>query len=194
MRCALCARIDSRSICDRCRDDIVYAPRDVVSGTGPVSRRASVARYEGRAAQAVQRLKYHRVTSHARALGDAMAELAAETGLDQVQAVIPVPIHPSRARVRGFNQSDLLAEAFSHVRPRLLMRTRPTRPQVGLTIADRLDNLRDAFTASPEVAGMTVLLLDDVTTSGGTAEECARTLLRAGAVDVYLVTYASGDV
>lgn len=192
MRCALCGRIDREPICARCDDEIPRIPPEYVSQTGPVSRRAAVAEYDGRAAQAVQRLKYNRVTSHARRMGDEMARVAAKTGLDQVHAVVPVPIHPTRLCLRGFNQSDLLAESFAEVRKDLLRRIRATRPQVGLTIVDRLDNLRGAF-AARDVVGLTILLLDDVTTSGGTAVECARTLREAGAIDVYLLTYAIGE-
>lgn len=192
MRCALCGRIDPEPICARCDDQIERMPPEYVALSGPLSRRAGVASYEGRGAQAVQRLKYNRVTSHARRLGEEMAKVAQVTGLDQVHAVVPVPIHPTRRCMRGFNQSDLLAEAFANVRKDLLRRTRATRPQVGLTIADRLDNLRGAF-AAQGVSGMTILLLDDVTTSGGTAIECAQTLRAAGATDVYLLTYAVGQ-
>lgn len=192
MRCALCGRIDPEPICARCDDEIERVPVEYVATPGPLSRRAAVANYEGRAAQAVQRLKYNRVTSHAWRMGEAMAEVASATGLDRAHAVIPVPIHPTRRCLRGFNQSDLLAEPFSDVRKDLLKRTRATRPQVGLNIVDRLDNLRGAF-AARGVEGMTILLLDDVTTSGGTAIECARTLREAGAVDVYLLTYAVGE-
>lgn len=159
---------------------------------GPLTRRAACMDYTGRAAQAVRRLKYERVTSHAALMSCQMAELAELTGLDLADAVIPVPIHWTRRCLRGFNQAELLAEAFSRVQPELLRRIRPTRPQVGLSTDERLHNLQGAFVAEEHVKGQSILLLDDVTTSGGTALECARTLLERGAREVSLITYAAG--
>jgi len=172
---------------------MIRLPVDIASDEGPVSRRGSVMRYEGRAAQAVQRLKYERVTSHAAWMASQMAEFAEKTGLDRVDVVVPVPIHWSRRNWRGFNQADLLAAPLPKVRTDLLKRIRATRPQVGLTTDDRLTNLSGAFEASPECRGLSVLLVDDVTTSGGTARECAKTLRAQGALEVFLVTFAAGD-
>lgn len=192
-KCALCATIDSDPVCEACREAMLRLPAEVTAEDGPVRRRASVMRYEGRAAQAVQRLKYERVTSHATWMASQIASLAELTGLDRVDAVVPVPIHWSRRNWRGFNQADLLAESLPAVRHDLLKRIRATRPQVGLTTDDRLTNLTGAFEASPECSGLSILLVDDVTTSGGTAKECAKTLLAQGALEVFLITFAAGD-
>lgn len=192
-KCALCATIDADPVCEACREAMLRLPAEVTAEDGPVSRRASVMRYEGRAAQAVQRLKYERVTSHAAWMAAQIGQLAELTGLDTVDAVVPVPIHWSRRNWRGFNQADLLAENLPAVRRDLLKRIRATRPQVGLTTDDRLTNLTGAFEASPECRGCSILLVDDVTTSGGTAKECAKTLLAQGALEVFLITFAAGD-
>lgn len=193
MKCALCATLGDDPVCIQCQQSMERWPLDVVVEDALVSRRAAVAHYHGRAAQAVQRLKYERVTSHARWMSEQMAELAQQTGLDQVDVVVPVPIHRLRRNWRGFNQAELLAEALPSVRLDLLRRVRATRPQVGLSTDDRLRNLEGAFEAAEAVRGLSILLLDDVTTSGGTAKECARTLRSAGAVEVFLLTFASGD-
>ena len=108
--------------------------------------------------------------------------------------VIPVPLHLTRLRWRGFNQSLILARAIGRrlntsVDPWLLSRTRPTRPQTQLSREDRRANVQGAFrvNTSALVKGKRLLLVDDVYTSGATVEECARTLYQneARSVDVF---------
>lgn len=114
-----------------------------------------------------------------------------------LQRVIPVPLHRSRLRQRGFNQAVLLGNALSQqlslpMLPDTLIRTRPTRPQIELTATERFFNVKNAFTvARPEaVAGKRILLLDDVMTTGSTMNECARELKKAGAEFVVAMTIA----
>ena len=116
-------------------------------------------------------------------------------GADSITAIVPVPLHEARLRERGYNQAELIADALGAavgrpVRPQLMIRTRNTRPQVSLTGAQRAENVRNAFRLSLPlpVEGVRVLLVDDVYTTGATLEECARTLLRAGAETVSAVT------
>ena len=108
--------------------------------------------------------------------------------------VIPVPLHLTRLRWRGFNQSLILARAIGQhintpVDPWLLSRTRPTSPQTKLSREERRANVRGAFRMNtPALAkGKRFLLVDDVYTSGATVEECARTLYQneARSVDVF---------
>ncbi|MCX7801061.1 MAG: ComF family protein [Fimbriimonadales bacterium] len=142
--------------------------------------------YEGRAGQAVRRLKYERATALGAPMAALLAQAAGRMGLDRVDAIVPVPIHFLRRCSRGFNQSELLCEGFDRtkVRPDLLRRVRSTRPQVGLSREQRSRNLRGAFRASPAVEGLRVLLVDDVLTGGFTMRECASTLIAAGAAGV----------
>ena len=114
------------------------------------------------------------------------------------QAVIPVPIHPSRRRERGFNQAELLAEdlaAYLQI-PCLgqaLLRTKKTLPQKILSPQKRAENLREAFAAGQIPAGLCrVLLVDDIYTTGATLEACSRVLLASGIREVYTLTLFIG--
>lgn len=119
--------------------------------------------------------------------------------------IIPVPLHSSRFRERGFNQAWLmirnwprLAEKFhtdfseTEVRRNVLLRTRKTRPQAGLGKKEREENIRGAFCAAKgeNVQGKRILLVDDVFTTGATVNECARVLLESGAESVDALTLA----
>ncbi len=135
-----------------------------------------------------------------RMLGEAIAKLELELPASGV-VLIPVPLHCSKRRQRGFNQAELTARAAvqnSAQRNRfrlcegVLVRKRETASQVGLTSHQRRENLRGAFgVAKPElVKGREVLLVDDVYTTGSTVSECSRVLRRAGATKVWVATIA----
>ena len=112
----------------------------------------------------------------------------------RADALIPVPIHRSRLRKRGFNQAEVLARRLSKhlgipVRKDILRRTKKTEAQKNLGWEGRQKNLMKAVEASPLPAGIRrVILVDDIYTSGATAEACARALLKAGASVVYVAT------
>jgi ComF family protein len=102
---------------------------------------------------------------------------------------IPVPLHPKRQQERGFNQAALLASSFSGrtklpMQETWLTRNRETASQATLSAEERRQNITDAFTASPEVAGRRLLVIDDVTTTGATLTACAHALRKAGAMHV----------
>ncbi|HLG94359.1 MAG TPA: ComF family protein, partial [candidate division Zixibacteria bacterium] len=114
-------------------------------------------------------------------------------------ALVPVPLHWTRKWSRGFNQSAILARAVSKtaglpVWP-ALRRVKRTRDQTRLSREKRLANVRGAFRVTKEVEGKNLLLLDDVTTTGATLEECRRVLAEAGAAQVSsaVVAMASED-
>ncbi len=151
--------------------------------------------YGGALAQALHRLKYLGDEAMAVPLGRRMARAAA--GLPCPEIIVPVPLHPTRLREREFNQSNLLAAEIGRIleipsRDGILLRTRWTDPQVALDRRERAKNLRGAFAVSrPDpVSGRSVLLVDDVYTTGATARECAATLKRAGAAFVSVLTLA----
>lgn len=114
---------------------------------------------------------------------------------EPVQAVIPVPIHQERREERGYNQSELLAESFCRavnlpLRAEWLYRWRVTPSQVGLSAAERQLNVADAFRVNGPVLGQTILLIDDVYTTGATLQACADELARNGARRVYALSLA----
>jgi ComF family protein len=145
--------------------------------------------YEGPLMTAIHELKYAKKTYLVRSLGPLLASYAAGwlgNPADKI-LVMPVPLHPRRLRERGFNQSLLLARhAASTLNADLdylsLRRTRFTQPQTRLTSDERKKNVRRAFgvVESRGLKGRTVLLVDDVATTGSTLNECARVLKKAG--------------
>jgi ComF family protein len=112
--------------------------------------------------------------------------------------LVPVPLHPKRLRHREFNQSLIIARTLGQIYrlpllPDLLLRVRPTSPQVELHRKDRAGNVRGAFQIRrgvPDLEGKHLILVDDVLTTGATVNECARILKKAGVEKVYVVTLA----
>jgi ComF family protein len=163
--------------------------------------------YTGKLRQAVLRLKFGGDDRLGIRLGERLAptwEALPQGGEFGAPLIVPVPLHPSRRRERGFNQSELLAAglvralkrqsggALPRVAKACLHRKRATPPQTGLSVAARRENLRGAFeVAKPEeVRGRAVVLVDDVMTTGATLSACARALKRAGAMQVMGLTLA----
>jgi ComF family protein len=170
----------------------------------PYRRIYGAAVYAGAVEEAVKLLKFSGKTRLARPLGEAMAGFAEEEiDCAAYDCLIPVPLHRIRERDRGFNQSRLLAQAILPLFPNArldesLRRIRPTFVQSRITDPrERAANVRGAFAVEGDrVEGKTVLLVDDVVTSGGTILECARALRRArvAAVDVFAAALACSGV
>ncbi|MEF9938538.1 MAG: ComF family protein [Clostridium sp.] len=114
-------------------------------------------------------------------------------------AMLPVPVHPSRMRRRGFNQAEILAKGLGRgldlpVYTNVLLRNKKTEPQKILGPSERLKNLEKAFTAEAIPDGISrVILIDDIYTTGSTIEACARTLKRAGIKKVYFFAICIGQ-
>jgi ComF family protein len=153
--------------------------------------------FGGPLADAIHALKYGGRPALARPLG---AWLASRTGLPVEALVISVPLGRARRISRGYDQAALLADAVARAsgarRRRLrgaLRRVRETPPQVGRTRAERAQNVAGAFEATAAVAGRDVVLVDDVVTTGATADAAARALRRAGARSVRVLALARAE-
>lgn len=216
-RCQAChARVQDGVLCAACRSAIQPLPPDLCETCGgstdgssvrctrcrvvgsPVNHSHAVGAYEGALREAIHRMKYAGRTALARPLGTMLAEAVLAGGsAPPADAIVPVPLHWWRARMRGFNQSQLLAEAASErlevpVARRALRRVRYTPPQVQLASADREVNMQGAFAAGDltAVRGKHLLLVDDVMTTMATVTECARVLRAAGAEAVTVASVA----
>jgi ComF family protein len=178
----------------------------------PFGRAVAYGSYDGGLRELIHLLKFNGVRPAANVLGRMLAEAitALEPSFEEASlfdagsiAVVPVPLFKAKRRQRRFNQAELIARAAlkfyparAHFQlvPDLLVRTRDTHSQIGLTSHQRRANLRGAFTvaraAKADIKGREVLLVDDVYTTGTTATECARVLRRAGASRVWVATVA----
>jgi ComF family protein len=173
--------------CGRCR-----------RGLSPFAAGASLGPFEGALRILVHELKYRgRRRVAARLAGLLLEESDIRRVLGAGADIVPVPLHPKRRRQRGFNQAELLAAALARgsglaLSPGVLVRRKDTSPQAGLSSAARRRNVAGAFAVRhrSRVMGRTLVLVDDVTTTGATASACARALKDAGAAEVRLVTVA----
>jgi ComF family protein len=164
----------------------------------PFRRARAAAVYADVARRLVHEVKYRDRPDLARVVATAMHR-AGRGLLAECDVIVPVPLYRWRLWQRRFNQAALLSAQLSEMTgvaadPLVLRRIRPTRRQVGLTATQRQANVRGAFQvdadAAARIAGQTVLLVDDVYTSGATAKAATRALLRAGAAAVDVLTFA----
>ena len=220
-RCLVCSQLGESGLCAGCTAQIIpvaapfcavcgqtFAPDD--GGCGDCQRRRpafvrarSMGAYDGVLRHAIHQFKYRDRPQLAAPLGRLLACYAREqaptlNGL-RFDALLAVPMYPVRQRQRGYNQSARLAQVLGSelglpLSSNALIRIRPTRPQVGLSAEARRTNLRGAFAVRQTelVAGKTLLVVDDVVTSGSSLYECSVTLKAAGAAAVYALTLAAG--
>ena len=177
------------TLCGTCQDELPPYQKAVAYGA-----------YNGELRDLIHLLKYDQVHPAASVLGHMLASAIAKLELSGDVLVVPVPLHASKRRQRGFNQAELIAHSalkvVGHQRFQLvtnvLERVRPTAAQIGLTRNQRQENIRGAFKVAhlSKVSGRELLLVDDVMTTGTTAAECARVLRRARAEKVWVATVA----
>ena len=215
VKCVVCGDFQERYLCQACLDQVEpIGPRICDTCGAPSLERAcqqcrehpplfeiarSVGRFEGPLREAVHELKYLGKRPAAHELVELMVAYAVShprlaNGAD---AVIPVPIHPTRERARGFNQADLLAKPLADALelPTLegvLVRTRAGKPQVGLHADERRRNVLGEFEVRRRdaIRDRIIILVDDVFTTGSTADEAARVLMMSGARSVRVFTLA----
>jgi ComF family protein len=180
---------DSTPLCALCRR---VAPR--------FRKAVAYGAYEGALRELLHVFKYQRIRPAAPLLGRLLSQTLATAGVPDSLLVVAVPLAPGKQRVRGFNQAEEIARALMRVHPTggiqldttSLIRSRETVSQTGLTRHQRQANLRGAFavTRPEKLRGQKILLVDDVMTTGATAGECARVLMRAGAGEVFVAAVA----
>ena len=195
--CCLCnkeAVLNSHGLCEKCAETILSSPGFTMNE--PVEDAAAGILYNDAAADIIHRFKYY----GCRYLGKNLASFISLPRDWQADVMIPVPLHSARLKERGYNQSLILAEHIGRkynipVKADLLKRIRNTLMQSLTSRHERRENVRDAFRASKRCAGMNIILVDDVITTGSTAEECAKALKAAGADKVYVIAacYAGGQ-
>jgi len=177
------------TLCGACQDELPPYHKAVAYGA-----------YDAELRELIHLLKYEQVHPAASVLGGMLASAIAKLRLPDDILVMPVPLHASKRRQRGFNQAELIAhcvlktmhaERFQLV-TNALARVKPTVSQIGLTRHQRQENIRGAFKVAhlSKVSGRELLLVDDVMTTGTTAAECARVLQRAGAKKIWVATVA----
>jgi ComF family protein len=194
--CASCgapARGRPAVFCASCLESVEHAPGPVPSPVSTIDVLHVPFLYGGPITRAILRFKHGGLP----ALGSRLADMALDLGAPRApDLLVPVPLHRARLASRGFNQACVIARRVGRllgVRPRLglLVRVRDTPSQGGLSRDGRRANVRGAFAlTSPAAQGRSVLLVDDVWTTGATAGECARILLGAGARSVGVFTLA----
>ena len=151
--------------------------------------------YNGPIREAIHRLKYKGDFGLADTLSEFLIKEIADLKWD-IDMIIPVPLSSGRKDERGYNQAALIGFPiglfFNYAyRPNGLKRIRETISQVGLSREERLINVKNAFEADPKVvAGKSILVVDDVCTTGSTIRACAEALVSAGAAAVYAITVA----
>jgi len=188
-------------LCARCGVEVEAARRECGcrARLKSLTRLRSAVAYEGPVEAAVHRFKYEGWRKLAAPLAQLLAERLAVEGV-AARWIVAVPLHPDRMRQRGFNQAELLA---AQLRTRMalslphgeLIRTRPTPPQVGRDRLRRFENVKDAFAWSGgPLRGESILLIDDVATTGATLDACASALRRAGSGPVTGVSIARVNV
>ncbi|MEA3560581.1 MAG: ComF family protein [Candidatus Omnitrophota bacterium] len=205
LHCQICkVKLDpanTRYLCENCWNKVKkYCRNSSVCDEYFFNKIWSVGKYEGILKECIHLLKYSKKSFIARPLGELMNSFIANyPELKTIDFITPAPLYSAKLRERGFNQSAELAIRISErfnipVSLNNLYRTRYTLSQTGLSRHERLLNVRAAFSVKNNpFLKKRVLLIDDVFTTGATVNECSKTLLKAGAQTVRILTLARGN-
>ena len=222
--CALCLKPldppDPDALCQNCLDRIILrqhpsCPRcalpypldsgpDHLCQTCLLEKRVSfssvttIGHYDGLLRDAIHRFKYRDNIHLDRPLAALLAGLLRRDN-PVFDLIIPIPLHRSKLRQRTYNQSALLARQLAKqlklpLELDLLERSKTAPPQQGLSARDRHINIRDSFKLDHKLSGESILLIDDVMTTGATAREASKVLIKGGASDVHLAVLARASL
>ena len=166
------------------------------------SQARAVALYEGALRENLTDLKYRYRPDLGWALGLLLVEwVKLHRDFQTFDFIIPIPIHRQKLALRGYNQAELLANPLQRylgiaIKNDIIIRDKITESQSGLDRSHRLANINEAFRVADtrDLAGKRILLVDDILTTGATASEASRVLLRGGALDVKVLTLAAGVI
>ncbi len=201
-KCPICEE-PAKGLCPKCTLEAKYAglvyQREGKRQQNNRSFEAAYAvfRYDF-VASAIYHLKYEGKIDYGRTLGRLMWQDAEELLESwELDCILPVPLHVNRRRKRGFNQAQVLAEEISKgikipIFPEMVLRSKDTKPMKDLNALQRQNNLKKAFKLGRnDVKLKTILIVDDIYTTGATTDEISRLLLEAGAAKVYVLTLGS---
>jgi len=207
--CLLCESYlnpNEQIICRQCWQHLPELDRPLISAdmlfrhnqsTLYIDQSFAIYEYDLQIRELIHQMKYRGKQKLAKLFGDRLAEKWLRIEPENVACLIPVPLHRRRYKERGYNQSLLLAEAFSRrtgipVDRNVLIRSRYTQPQAKMTREERLQNVLNAFSVrrSKDIQNIVLGLVDDVVTTGSTVNECARVLRQAGAKFVISISVA----
>lgn len=200
-KCMLCGQIlgEEEEICGQCRNRILLNTAPPRTEKGAFFDKAAAGLwYETDVRKAVQGLKYREKQNYARPLARVMAYAYQHKLQEDVDVITFVPTNPSTLRSRGYNQAELLAKELAKMLDKpclpMLEKTRETRPMHGLRPEARRANVLGAYRLcgdADNVAGLRILLADDILTTGATLSECSRMLKMAGADKVFCICAAA---
>ncbi|RKD23537.1 comF family protein [Caminicella sporogenes DSM 14501] len=221
--CILCNRPIDRdrkySLCDRCFKNIRFIRGKTCTKCGKplnefymydncpecmnnefyFTKAVSCVEYDDISKKIIYELKYNKKRYISYHMAEIMADKFKESFSQNIDVIMPVPLHKSRERERTFNQAYLISKYLARmidksVDNKSLVRVKNTKIQNKLTKEERKSNLEKAFKVvnALNVDGKIILLVDDIFTTGLTADRCSRVLIESGALKVYVLTFATG--
>lgn len=190
-------------VCQKCGKEVISADVeycfDCIRHKRSFEYGRALINYEEHARNSMVKIKYKNKREYLDFYGEAICARYEKQILRMgAEVLVPVPVHPSRKRERGFNQAEILARRIGErlaipLCPSMLTRNKKTMPQKGLDPAGRLENLEKAFLAEESARGVKgIILVDDIYTTGSTMEACTRALKKSGAKKVYFLTICIG--
>lgn len=192
-RCSICG-ISLRAY----RDDKLYLCRDCEVRPKHFEKAVAPLEYSGLSRKLIRDFKYHDELHYKKMFGELMVQEILDSDMENADLVLGVPLSLKKENKRGYNQAKLLSDYISKKLgiksgEGLLLRDKDTKVQNELGKEQRMKNLKNAFVvASPDkIKGKSILLIDDIYTTGATVDECAKTLLECGAKKVTIATVAT---